>query len=66
MIDIVTSSLLETNKYLKKIKPKIAIVLGDRYETFSFALCCYLNNIKIAHIHGGEITEGSFDEGLRH
>lgn len=66
IIDIVSSSLLETNKYLKKIKPKIAIVLGDRYETFSFALCCYLNNIKIAHIHGGEITEGSFDEGLRH
>ena len=33
---------------------------------FAFALCCYIKNIRLAHIHGGELTEGSFDDGFRH
>ena len=51
---------------LSKNKPHLAIILGDRYEVYSFCLCCYFLNIPIAHIHGGEVTNGAFDEALRH
>ena len=53
-------------KYIKKEKPDMLIVLGDRYEVFLLSFCSYLMGLKICHLHGGEITNGSFDEGLRH
>ena len=52
--------------YLKNINPDLVIVLGDRSEIFSFTISCYILGIPIAHIHGGEITQGSIDEGFRH
>jgi GDP/UDP-N,N'-diacetylbacillosamine 2-epimerase (hydrolysing) len=51
---------------IKKNKPDLFIVLGDRYEIFSVSLAAYLNRVPIAHIHGGEITQGSLDDGFRH
>jgi GDP/UDP-N,N'-diacetylbacillosamine 2-epimerase (hydrolysing) len=51
---------------LKKNKPDLFIVLGDRYEVFSITLAAYLERIPIAHIHGGELTQGSLDDGFRH
>ena len=42
------------------------ILLGDRYEIFSAAIASYYNNIKIAHLHGGEVTHGSLDDSIRH
>jgi GDP/UDP-N,N'-diacetylbacillosamine 2-epimerase (hydrolysing) len=47
-------------------KPDILIVLGDRFEIFACCTAAYFLNIPIAHIHGGETTEGAFDEGIRH
>ena len=47
-------------------KPDIVLLLGDRYETHAAASAALLMNIPIAHIHGGEISEGSIDEQLRH
>ena len=47
-------------------KPDIIIVLGDRYELMSSVLTAVLMNIPIAHIHGGEITEGAIDDSIRH
>jgi len=47
-------------------KPDILIVLGDRFEIFSCCIAAYFLKIPIAHIHGGETTEGAFDEGIRH
>jgi len=41
-------------------------LLGDRYEVLSAALAAYISKIPIAHIHGGEITSGSLDDGFRH
>mgnify|MGYP001494055641 CR=1 FL=1 len=49
-----------------KIKPDAILILGDRYEIFACAISACLNRIPIIHIHGGERTEGSIDEGLRH
>lgn len=51
---------------LNKHKPDICIVLGDRFETLAFAQAAMLMNIPIAHLHGGEITEGAYDDSIRH
>jgi GDP/UDP-N,N'-diacetylbacillosamine 2-epimerase (hydrolysing) len=42
------------------------LVLGDRYEIFGASIAAAILGIKIAHIHGGEVTEGAFDEFMRH
>lgn len=46
--------------------PDIVVVLGDRFEIFSAAAAAMIARIPIAHIHGGETTEGAFDEAIRH
>jgi GDP/UDP-N,N'-diacetylbacillosamine 2-epimerase (hydrolysing) len=47
------------------LKPDILIVLGDRYEIFSAVAVALIAKIPVAHIHGGEKTEGAFDDALR-
>ena len=49
-----------------ELKPDIVIVLGDRYEIFSATSAAMIARIPIAHIHGGEKTEGLIDEPIRH
>ena len=49
-----------------KLKPDIIILLGDRFEILAAAIAATVLKIPIAHIHGGETTEGSFDESFRH
>ena len=49
-----------------KIKPKVLILVGDRFETFSAAVAANISRLPIAHIHGGETTRGAFDEAFRH
>ncbi|MCC7402037.1 MAG: UDP-N-acetylglucosamine 2-epimerase (hydrolyzing) [Chitinophagaceae bacterium] len=51
---------------LAKLKPELAVILGDRFEAFAFATACYLNGVPVAHLHGGELTEAASDDGLRH
>mgnify|MGYP001263064564 FL=1 len=58
--------LQEYSLKILKYNPSSALVLGDRYEAFIFSLCCFLNKIPIFHLHGGELTEGAFDDKLRH
>ena len=53
-------------KAYNELKPDILVVLGDRYEIFSATSAAMISNIPIAHIHGGEITEGSWDDCIRH
>lgn len=50
----------------ENLQPDIIVVLGDRYELLSAVTAATLYKIPIAHIHGGEITEGAFDNGIRH
>ncbi len=54
------------SKAYKELKPDIVVVLGDRYEIFSAASSAMISRIPIAHIHGGEATEGAIDEAMRH
>jgi len=59
-------TILSLTDSLKNIKPDLLVLLGDRYETFATAVTAYTMKIPIAHIHGGESTEGAFDEAYRH
>jgi len=48
------------------LSPDLVVLLGDRFEIFSAASAAMLLAIPIAHIHGGESTEGAYDEAIRH
>ena len=51
---------------LHELKPDLIVVLGDRFEIFSAVSAALVARIPVAHLHGGEATEGAFDEALRH
>lgn len=49
-----------------ELRPDIAVVLGDRFEIFAAAAAAVVARVPLAHIHGGEATEGLIDEAFRH
>ena len=51
---------------LHELQPDLIVVLGDRFEIFSAVSAALVACIPVAHLHGGETTEGAFDEALRH
>lgn len=51
---------------LERLKPDIMVVLGDRYEILAAAQAALVARTPLAHIHGGELTEGLIDEAIRH
>ncbi|MDB4638776.1 UDP-N-acetylglucosamine 2-epimerase [bacterium] len=51
---------------LAELQPDFLLVLGDRFEIFSVVAAALIARIPIAHIHGGELTEGAFDDAIRH
>lgn len=51
---------------LDRLKPDILVILGDRYEIHAAATAAMIARVPIAHIHGGEATEGAIDEAIRH
>ncbi len=56
----------EVSKVLQETKPDLLLVLGDRYEILSVVIAALLCKIPVAHIHGGEVTTGAFDDSIRH
>ena len=48
------------------LSPDMVVLLGDRFEIFAAASAAMIAGIPIAHLHGGETTEGAFDEAIRH
>ena len=48
------------------LQPDLLLILGDRYEMLAVASAALIYKIPIAHLHGGEITEGAFDDAIRH
>ena len=50
----------------ERLQPDIVVVLGDRYEVLAAAQASLMLGIPLAHLHGGETTEGAFDEAIRH
>ena len=51
---------------LHELQPDLIVVLGDRFEILSAVSAALVARIPVAHLHGGETTEGAFDEALRH
>ena len=51
---------------LDRMQPDLIIILGDRFEALAVAQAAMILRIPIAHIHGGEITEGAYDDAIRH
>ena len=62
----ICNSIFKYKSKLLKLNPDLVIILGDRYEVLSFVLASFFLNIKVCHLHGGEITNGSFDDTIRH
>ena len=48
------------------LQPDLIVLLGDRYEIFAAAASALVLRIPVAHLHGGELTEGAYDDALRH
>jgi UDP-N-acetylglucosamine 2-epimerase (non-hydrolysing)/GDP/UDP-N,N'-diacetylbacillosamine 2-epimerase (hydrolysing) len=49
-----------------RLEPDVVLLLGDRFEMLAAAEAALMMRIPVAHIHGGETTEGAFDESIRH
>lgn len=61
-----SAGIKKFSEFFLKDRPNLILILGDRYESFAAAIAAYTLKIPIAHIHGGEITEGAYDEAFRH
>lgn len=59
-------AITTSTKAIEKLQPDIIVILGDRYEALGVAQAALLSQVPVAHIHGGEITEGAFDDAIRH
>lgn len=51
---------------LARMQPDLLVILGDRFEALAVAQAAMILRIPIAHIHGGEVTEGAYDDAIRH
>lgn len=51
---------------LDELRPDLVVILGDRYEMLCAAQACLIYRIPIAHLYGGAITEGAYDDAIRH
>ncbi len=58
--------LIGFGKALQELQPDLMLVLGDRFEIFSAVAAAQVTRIPVAHLHGGESTEGAFDDAFRH
>lgn len=59
-------ALMDAVETLIRLKPDVLVLLGDRFEAMAVAQAAMLTNTPLAHIHGGERTEGAIDEAIRH
>ena len=50
----------------ERLRPDLAVVLGDRFEIFAAVAAALVSRVPVAHIHGGELTEGAIDDAMRH
>ncbi len=58
--------MISYSEALDRLKPDLLVGLGDRFELFALASAALVQNIPIAHIHGGEVTAGAYDDAFRH
>lgn len=63
---IMANALMEFGKYFQEEKPDLLIVLGDRTEILAICAAAMNAHVPIAHLHGGELTQGAIDDNVRH
>jgi GDP/UDP-N,N'-diacetylbacillosamine 2-epimerase (hydrolysing) len=64
---MVSEIIKHGEKLLSRVNPDMLVVAGDRYETFAIAIAAFYMNIPIAHIFGGDISQGGhLDDSIRH
>lgn len=51
---------------LAQLTPDMLVLLGDRYEALAMAQACLLMHVPVFHLHGGELTQGAYDDSIRH
>lgn len=66
IINSVATSFNEFRKFFEKNNTNIIVIFGDRYEMIAPSYVALFMKIPLAHIHGGEITNGSLDDSIRH
>ena len=58
--------LISFSDVFEELNPDLVLVLGDRFEILSAGIAAMIVDIPIAHLHGGEITHGLYDDPIRH
>jgi UDP-hydrolysing UDP-N-acetyl-D-glucosamine 2-epimerase len=58
--------LISVTDALHRLNPDLIVLLGDRFETLSVAQAALVQRIPLAHVHGGELSEGAMDDSIRH
>ena len=58
--------IISFGETLDRSKPDLLIILGDRFEALAMATAAAIMGVPIMHLHGGEITEGAYDDSIRH
>lgn len=66
MSETMANALVSFGHFFAENRQDILVVLGDRYETMAVCIAAMNEQIPIAHIHGGEVTEGAIDDAIRH
>ena len=59
-------TLKKFGEFFKTNNPDLVILLGDRYEILAVAIASAIAKLPIAHIHGGELTQGAVDDAFEH
>lgn len=62
----IAMGLIGMSDALAQLAPDVVVLLGDRFEILAAAQACLVHKIPLAHIAGGDVTEGAFDESIRH
>lgn len=66
MVKAVADGLVKFLDVYRHLSPHLIVILGDRYEALAAAQAAFLMGLPVAHIHGGELTEGAIDDTIRH
>ncbi len=65
IIKTISKNFIGYQRVVKKIKPDVVFLLGDRYELIPAGYVSLFNNIPVIHFHGGELTVGAYDDYIR-
>jgi UDP-N-acetylglucosamine 2-epimerase (non-hydrolysing)/GDP/UDP-N,N'-diacetylbacillosamine 2-epimerase (hydrolysing) len=62
----IARGIVGMSEAIEQLQPQLVLVLGDRFEIFAAAQACLVHRVPLAHIAGGDTTEGAYDESMRH